>query len=726
MVTTAGDDIRHFLKRMPYTVRVGDLPGGLSEFIDPQAAIDYCATQTPTAANPWTVDIWPGTYTLAAGLTASNYVNLKGIGPPGSVVIEMVDPGAVGRLLTLAHVEIDNITFRIVTPAGANRFLISDNAAACNAVIRECRLEITTPNAAGTYLFSFTAASNIRIEGCYYNIASAGPDTGIYNATAGATIHLQNNNFTLGHVQAMHIRSVVAGNWTGTGNRWAGPAMLFSVTLGNIRLGVNTIACTGGNTVTGGSVTIKQAPLEYHVYYGMVPQHAITAAVADTPAPTATLRYRVVVHSTYYAGTTTMAQYVDMVSILQSGTILRHVSTGNNQATVHMAANSTLKGFTLELDNVGGHTGCDAVKANGINGWVIEDCHAVAINAGGQNIYAFAARGNASGRVRASRSTAAGGASAFYAAILNAGTGQVEVVDCYHLEATHRSIEQTGAGILRVQNFQGWEFAGGQIAGIYVSAGVAYCYSSYFRRIFCSAGRVYLYNCDYERLERSGTGNVVDFSSSPRLYHMHCVIKDWGASIATANIATRTVLGGTVASGGSGQARLRINDNAADVAATENAADAAGASDSSFTPARTPRYVQPINVATWRATTDKFFGLRETLGPAIPVAAEEHAGFVWDGSAGILYAQSSDGAVIEQTDVTANRPAAGITGTYEVVALGSWGALFLLNGVIVATHNTRYPAVALDWQELELSDAGGGATTSDVTLQAGFVEECRA
>ena len=62
MVMGSVRDIRNFLKKMPYTVRVGNIPGGLSEFITIQAAINYCATQTPTAANRWMVQVWPGTY----------------------------------------------------------------------------------------------------------------------------------------------------------------------------------------------------------------------------------------------------------------------------------------------------------------------------------------------------------------------------------------------------------------------------------------------------------------------------------------------------------------------------------------------------------------------------------------------------------------------------------------------------------------------------------------
>ena len=65
------------LKRMPRTVRVGIVPGGLSEFIDVQAAIDWCSTQAvpaPAAGGRYTVEVWPGTHVGA--VVMADYVDL--------------------------------------------------------------------------------------------------------------------------------------------------------------------------------------------------------------------------------------------------------------------------------------------------------------------------------------------------------------------------------------------------------------------------------------------------------------------------------------------------------------------------------------------------------------------------------------------------------------------------------------------------------------------------
>jgi len=49
---------------------------------------------------------------------------------------------------------------------------------------------------------------------------------------------------------------------------------------------------------------------------------------------------------------------------------------------------------------------------------------------------------------------------------------------------------------------------------------------------------------------------------------------------------------------------------------------------------------------------------------------------------------------------------------------------FYVDGVLVATHSTRYPAAAMFWQELVHGTGTGAASACDTTLRRGRVQEC--
>ncbi len=230
-----------------------------------------------------------------------------------------------------------------------------------------------------------------------------------------------------------------------------------------------------------------------------------------------------------------------------------------------------------------------------------------------------------------------------------------------------------------------------------------------------------LKNCSYRIITRT-LGAIVDESPNPPSYAFKTLKRNWDALVAGGNIATRTAVGGAVTSGGSGQARLRIDNTALDAAGVENAADAVGALDSSWTPGRAPRYCQQISVSAFSAVVTMFFGLRATPGAAVPALAEDHAGFIWTGAA--FNASSSDGAGVGQ--VTAlGTPSTGAQHQLEVVILPA-AVEFYVDGVLVATHVTvGIPNNTMDFQEYEIS-ATGGAGTSDITLREGFLMECPA
>jgi len=239
---------------------------------------------------------------------------------------------------------------------------------------------------------------------------------------------------------------------------------------------------------------------------------------------------------------------------------------------------------------------------------------------------------------------------------------------------------------------------------------------------------VRLKNCSYRAVSRTGTGNIVDESSHLLDSIYHVIKKVWEALTATV-YNSRTGAAGTVTLGGAGQVALTITAAAADIAGVESVADVAGSLESSFTPARTPRYIQEISVSAFGAGANgnrMFFGLRETLGGVIPdIAAEECAGFDWDGTN--FRAISSNGGGVG-LDTHLATPSTDVQHQLEVIVFGGAKSEFYVDGVLVATHSTAAsrPAVILDWQELIHGLGTGADSAGVVTLRRGGVQECPA
>jgi len=235
---------------------------------------------------------------------------------------------------------------------------------------------------------------------------------------------------------------------------------------------------------------------------------------------------------------------------------------------------------------------------------------------------------------------------------------------------------------------------------------------------------VRLKNCSYRAIQRTGTGNIVD--ESPYLGDMpwHVEKWTWQATLANSQVSVR----GTPLDGGSGQVLLEVDTAAgATQEAVETNPEAAGSLGNEFTPARTPRFITQIAVDTFHADADMFFGLRETLGDAVPdITAEECAGFDWDGAN--FRAISSDGGGVGVA-TNLDEPTTDVQHQLEVVVIGGVQVEFYVDGVLVATHDTAdgIPAVVLDWQHLLNNGAGGGgAGDIDVTLRQGGCQECSA
>ncbi|KKL03480.1 hypothetical protein LCGC14_2625740, partial [marine sediment metagenome] len=230
---------------------------------------------------------------------------------------------------------------------------------------------------------------------------------------------------------------------------------------------------------------------------------------------------------------------------------------------------------------------------------------------------------------------------------------------------------------------------------------------------------VRLKNCSYRVISRAGTGNIVD--ESPALQDAPWKVQKWDfmTALASMDVAVR----GTPIDAGSGQVLLEVTDNVGDAEAVETNPEAAGALGNEFTPARTPRFLTQIFADVFDAHVTMFFGLRATLGDAIPGAGEDHAGFDWNGTN--FRATSSDGAGVGLT-TNLTTPTVNQQVQLEVIVIPGVGVEFYVDGVLVATHTVaaEMPDAVLDWQHLLATAGAGGGDLVQVGVRNGGVQEC--
>ena len=694
-----------------------------------QDAITSAAADAPAPAATalYTILIHPGIYDEA--IICATWVNLKGIGPKGAVVIQQVD----ANIITLAtQVQLQNFTVRLVTPTAARR-LVRDNSVACTARFTDLVMEITTPVALSHYIFYLQGAGNYTIERCSYNIGGTGVSVGIWNSTVGATFHLVNNDFEFTNVNAIHIRSSIAGTWTGGGNRWAGTSQWAVGSQGTILFDGDRVDCSGGSTITGGSFCIKNGQQEYHVWAGMLIQHAITAAAADTPTPAAIAPYTILIHPGIYDETVSCATWVNLKGIGPKGSVIISRDDAN---VLGLADNIQVENFTVRIVTP---TRTIYVIYDGGGAYTarISDVIIEVTTPGVQIIHVFAFSG--AGNYTIERCSFSIGGSGVSLGVRN----QTNTAVAIRLIDNDFEFTSGNAILIRSDRVTSWISRGNRYSGackMFLNVNGTFLFDN--DAILCTgawsntgnitmtfkncaieapvvAGNlalVRLKNCSYRAISRAGTGNIVDESPCPASTPWKVQKWDWMTALASMDVGVR----GTPLDAGSGQVLLEVTDNIADFEAVETNPEAAGSLGNEFTPARTPRWVGKIAVDSFDAHVTMFHGLRETLGDAIPLAAEHHAGFNWNGTN--FRAVSSDGAVIEATNLTT--PTVNVQVTLEVIIIGGVEVEFYIDGILVATHSTRVPTNTLDWQHELVTAGAGGGDAIDVTIRDGWCQEC--
>lgn len=692
------------------------LPSGTTT--DPMVASALAA-----ASSGDTLRLTRGTF-AESNLTMKAGVNLMGIGGGWQDSLIVLNTAANNIIVSAQSVVLSHLTIGNPNALAPAAIAISANTVTLN----DC------------YVYTTTGQDSIALTGggvtafdCNIGVGSIDLSTGACTVfamrcviqiggvdTAGAFAHtltFRHCNFT-----AQNLASAATGATTlsmvgctnvgtitnaGTGAFTIRESEVASVNqsnaTGSISLfGGTLLACAGAV----GSVTWKTAAQQYDVIAGMVVGRAITAAAADSPTPAATAPYTVLIHPGIYAEVVTCSSFVHLRGMAKDAVTIQQT----NADVVTLASNLDIENLTVRITTPA-TTAKSLIKDNAaaLTGVKLKDVVlAYTTPAAIANVGVLLTGGTTLTMERCSADWAVPGTGAEIVLSVTTAASTVMVDGC-----NFRNTNVTAGSLINVA------FAGSVVT--VVDSRLAGTVS----HLVASAGIIRVSNSQYRSVARSGTGDIVDESPEAKSYAFHVVKTSFEVDVANATYATRTAVGGAVLEGGAGQARLRINDNALDAAGIENAADAAGALDSSFTAGQTIRYCRQISANAFRTTTDMFFGLRATLGAAVPGAAEDHFGFIWDGTN--FKASSSDGAGVGQT-TNLTTPSTGAQHQLEAIQLRT-GVEFYVDGVLVATHTgVGIPTAGgnLDFQDYQISDGGGGATTSDVTLREGFIAECPA
>lgn len=769
-VGSKGPEFRTLIKRMPYSLRVGNIPGGDTEYVSIQEAINYCDLM----GGVWTIEIFPGTYDIGdITNTGAADITLRGIGQdrcviapaaaPATAVIVSTGNFAIEDMTVTAPdatkpalqvvggiCNVDNCEINGVNPGDGIQMIAGDlnlekvhvigdielSTAQCDLLIHGGRITSGNLNTAGAF------AHTVRVEYFDFN------GNNFSNAATGATVievemcselNIITDASLVGTV-SIRGSNIVSGIKSGTS-----PWLIY----GSESALLSNTNATGSITTYGGyiyAITRAVGPIVWWqesrtlcvvpctTTSDTIIQWAINAAVA-APAPSATNIYTIHMHPGIYDEQLAAADYVNLRGIGPKGSVVIYQ---NNANVIDNLGYNELQNLTVRLGTI---TGSRRFLRKSNAGTLRVTDVIFEVVTPGANGYRLLEVVN-SGTITMERcSGILGGTGA--ALIIDGSAGctiywignnfTVNNVNAYYIQSsTYVILYSNGnrwAGTCMMFNVP----AGG---GTYIFDNDAItCTGAWtngnstmtFRNCAIEApvvagnlARVRLRNCSYRAIQRSGTGNIVDTSPYLSDAPWHVVKWDWMTALACMDVAVR----GTPTDAGSGQVLLEVTDNVAGQEAVEANTEAAGSLENGFTPARTPRFLDQIAVDSFDANVTMFFGLRETLGNSLPAATEDHAGFIWDGTN--FKSSSDDGTATQTTNLTT--PSTDAQHQLEVIVFGgvtTVGAVeFYVDGVLVATHTTRIPVSVLDWQHLVLTAGAGGGDEIDVTVRPGGCQEC--
>lgn len=663
-----------------------------ADFNDIQAAIDYANSQTPTAANPWVIEVYPGTYTGA--LILYQYISLIAVGNHEETHLFVSDD----TLITLngaGYQTIKGFTLTVDSPSVATLALINNDTGAEWVWIEDCNFRVTNPGAIRMRGYSATvAASNASFKNCFVDVDTL--MTWIYLDQVWSAVEIDSCT-SVGAYQDIQCTngSVWLENSTlrGSGTHLyvdGGDVIFTNTRLNNIIQTAGTILCKG-------------IPQEYHVYAGMRIQDAITAAITATPNPADTAPYTILIHPGIYDEAITMAAWVNLRGIGPKGSV---VIQQTNADLLQLNSNVELQNLSLRITTPEATRSLVKDAGNAYTGVKLTDViFEYTTPAAIANLGMLLTGGSTVIMERCTATWVAGTAAEVILSVTTAAS-TVSIDGCNF---------SNNNGIASLINSA---FAGTVITVVDSRLHGAASH------LVASAGVIRVANSQYRSINRTDTGNIVD--ESPQLQDAPWKVHrwDWMTALANMDVAVR----GIPTDAGSGQVMLEVNTGGADFEAVEVNPEVAGSLGNEFTPARTPRFLTQIAVDNFHADCRMFFGLRETLNDYIPDitgAGEQCAGFDWDGTTFRAISTNGAGAGIF-TNLTL--PSTDVQHQLEVIIFGGVQVEFYVDGVLVATHDTvaGIPTAVLDWQHLLESPGVGVPADIDVTVRNGGCQECSA
>jgi len=753
---------------------------GLVEYTSIQSAVNAAVAAGATAINPYTILLHPGSYQEEVTLTTG--VNLRGMDKEECILdLTPVAAGASVTLVTMAEgCHISNITLEVTADATGSGIGIEvgDN----NCVIEDLDIHLirTANNAFGISQNAGDTAKTIEINNVNIDADTNVGELAVYINRDNKTVYIREC-----WIQGGDYGVIVGGNtdiymYQNHVEVNVRPLGIGAAIQTN---DANAVVRMHGDTVEGlivrttGAITYKNNSGQYEVWQGaynsvdattlrtgMLIKDAINAAAAETPAPGTTVQtateilgyitYTVLIHPGIYDEELVCQPWINLQGVGTKGSVVIYRDNpGVSDAVVQIANNCEISDLTVRL----GTPGADnrfVIMDNGVactakmTNLVLE---IVAPATFISNIFSFAGAGTYTIE-RCSYSI--GGTGATLGITNNTAAATIHLIDndftFTNINATHIYSDIAGTWTGEGNRWSGtchmFNVTDGTITldndamlctGAWTNTGTTMTLRNCVIEAPVVAGNlsnVRMKDCSYRTIQRSGTGNIVDESSRFSDAPWHAEKWTWQALLANAQVVEREGIGGTAIDAGTGQVLLTVIDNAADIAGIEISPEVAGSLGNEFTPAQTPRFLTQISAHTDNASAvgnpafdphiEMFFGIRETLGNAVPGAAEDHAGFIWDGTN--FNASSDDGVATEETNLAT--PSDDVQHQLEVIIFGGVTTVgwveFYVDSALVATHSTRIPVNGLDWQHLVVSGAGGGGDTITVTIRNGGVQEC--
>ena len=263
MPARGGTELRTLITRMPFTLRVGNVPGGDTEFITIQAAIDYAATQ----AGNWTIEIYPGTYNEQIIMAPG--VNLVGI-DKGQCIILVT--GGMTAITMAEGCEIRNLSLDVTGDATGWGYGIEMNDH--GGTIEDVNI-VLTRTAGQAYgicnLFAADTARTIYIRNV--RITSTGIlCEGIYCSRAAKVFYIE--NCWVDVVDGLTLTG--ASTAYSSHNHWEGSGFAVQMAAAGV-IQMTEDAIIGAVSQIGGTMTYRDAHDVWHVFEGMVIQDSLTA-----------------------------------------------------------------------------------------------------------------------------------------------------------------------------------------------------------------------------------------------------------------------------------------------------------------------------------------------------------------------------------------------------------------------------------------------------------------